>query len=636
VTTVLTPRAEQRVERLHEIWEERPGLLGWLTTVDHKRIGLLYLFTTMAFFLAGGVEALLMRTQLAQPNEHVVSPERFNELFTTHGITMIFFAVIPMQIGAFGNYLVPLMIGARDMAFPRLNALSFWLFLASGILLYAGVFSGHAPNAGWFDYVPLALKRYNPGSNIDFYALALIFNGISTTVGAINLVVTIFKNRAPGMSLNRMPLFCFAILATSFSLIFALPSLTVDLIFLELQRKAGFHFFDVGHGGDPLLWQHLFWIFAHPEVYIIVLPAFGIATSIIPTFARRKMLAFPLVALAELLVAFIGFGVWVHHMFTTGLPLIAIVFFAAASMMVVIPSTIQVFAWTLTVTMGRPLFKAPLMFIGGFIVFFVLGGLSGISFAAVPIDQATTDTYYVVAHFHFIIFGAAVFPLLGGLFYWFPKVTGRLYHEGLAQAGFWLTFAGTAITFFPMHIAGWLGMTRRVYTYPSDTGWGTYNLIESIGGFVLAAGLVLIAFNLFWSRTHGAPAGRDPFFGGTLEWTTESPPPHYNFAVIPRVSSPYPNWDVADREEDGRDLDRGARTFEDGHETPATTVRDGYLDDVLEMPSESAWPIVVALCVAVFFVLVLLSHYVAAAAFIGLAALAVGAWHWQEPEPEPL
>ena len=490
MTTVLTPRAEQRVERLHEIWEERPGLVGWLTTVDHKRIGLLYLFTTMAFFLAGGVEALLMRTQLAQPNEHVVSPERFNELFTTHGVTMIFFAVIPMQIGAFGNYLVPLMIGARDMAFPRMNALSYWLFLASGVFLYAGVFSGHAPNAGWFDYVPLALKRYNPGSNVDFYALALIFTGVSTTLGAINLIVTIFKNRAPGMSLNRMPLFCFAILATSFSLIFALPSLTVDLVFLELQRKAGFHFFDVGHGGDPLLWQHLFWIFGHPEVYIIVLPAFGIATSIIPTFSRRKMLAFPLVALAELLVAFIGFGVWAHHMFATGLPLIAVVFFAAASMMVVIPSTIQVFAWTLTVTMGRPLFNAPLMFIGGFIVFFVLGGLSGISFAAIPIDQATTDTYYVVAHFHFIIFGAAVFPLLGGLFYWFPKVTGRLYNEPLAQAGFWLTFVGTALTFFPMHIAGWLGMTRRVYTYPSDAGWSTYNLIESVGGFVLAAGLV--------------------------------------------------------------------------------------------------------------------------------------------------
>jgi cytochrome c oxidase subunit I len=590
----------------------------------------------MAFFLAGGVEALLMRTQLARPDSHVVSNATFNELFTTHGVTMIFFAVIPMQIGAFGNYLVPLMIGARDMAFPRLNALSFWLFLASGIFLYAGVFSGHAPNAGWFDYVPLALRRYDPGSNVDFYALGLIFNGVSTTAGSINLIVTIFKNRAPGMSLNRMPLFCFAILATTFSLIFALPSLTIDLVFLELQRNVGFHFFDVGHGGDPLLWQHLFWIFAHPEVYIIVLPAFGIATSIIPTFARRKMLAFPLVALAELMVAFIGFGVWAHHMFATGLPLIAVVFFAAASMMVVIPSTIQVFAWTLTVTMGRPLFKAPLMFIGGFIVFFVLGGLSGISFAAVPIDQATTDTYYVVAHFHFIIFGAAVFPLLGGMFYWFPKVTGRMYNEPLALVGFWLTFVGTAVTFFPMHIAGWLGMTRRIYTYPASSGWGSYNLIESVGGFVLAAGLVVIAFNLVWSRVKGLPSGHDPFFGGTLEWTTTSPPPHFNFAVIPRVSSPYPNWDVEDRSADVHDLDRGARVFEDGHETPATTVRDGFLDEVVEMPPESPWPIVTALCLSVFFALVLLSHYVYSLAFLGAAALVVGVWMWQEPEPEPL
>jgi cytochrome c oxidase subunit I+III len=630
VSTVAAP-TETRIQRLETIWEARPGVLGWLTTVDHKRIGLLYFFTTVVFFLAGGIEALLVRTQLARPDSHVVSPGTFDELFTTHGVTMIFLAVIPMQLGAFGNYLVPLMIGARDMAFPRLNALSYWLFLASGCFIYVGVFLGLAPNAGWFDYVPLALREYSPGLNVDFYALGLIFNGASSIAAAINLVVTIFKHRAPGMSLNRMPLFCFAILATSFSLLFALPPLTVDLVFLELQRKAGFHFFDVAHGGDPLLWQHLFWLFGHPEVYIIILPAFGIATSIIPTFARRKMIAFPLVALAELLVAFIGFGVWAHHMFTVGLPTIAVVFFAAASMMVVVPSSIQVFAWTLTVTMGRPLFKAPLLFIGGFIVFFVLGGLSGITFAAIPIDQATTDTYYVVAHFHFIIFGAAVFPLLGGMFYWFPKVTGRLYHEGSAQAGFWLTFAGTALTFFPMHIVGLLGMTRRIYTYAPDDGWATYNLIETIGGYALAAGLVLIALNLVWSRLRGAPAGPDPFYGGTLEWVTPSPPPHYNFAVIPRVSSPYPNWDRADRSEDVRNLARGVRVYDEGHETVASTVKDAHLDVVLEMPSESAWPIVVAACVTVLFALVLTSHFLASTAFAGLAALALAAWQWQEP-----
>jgi cytochrome c oxidase subunit I+III len=629
---VLTPRARRRVERLDRIWEERPGLLGWLTTVDHKRIGLLYFFTTLAFFAAGGVEALLIRTQLATPDGKTLSPERFNELMTMHGVTMIFLFIVPMGVSAFGNYLVPLMIGARDMAFPRMNALSYWLFLGSGLFLYTGLFSGFGPNAGWFDYVPLASKTYTPGLNIDFYALGLIFNGMSTTAGAINFIVTIFKGRAPGMSLNRMPLFVYANLAASLSIVFLLPPLTMDLVFLELQRKLGFHFFDIAHGGDPLLWQHLFWLFGHPEVYLIVLPAFGIATSIIPTFSKRKMIAFPLVALAELLVAFIGFGVWAHHMFATGLPTYTLVFFAAASMMVVIPSTIQIFAWTLTVAIGRPEFRAPLLFIGGFITFFVIGGLSGIMFAAIPFDQATTDTYFVVAHFHFIIFGAAVFPLLGGMYYWFPKVTGRMYHERWAQLSFWLTFVGTALTFFPMHIVGLLGMTRRVYTYSPHLGWDAYNLAETIGAFILATGLLLIFTNLVWSLLRGAPAGPDPFYGGTLEWATSSPPPDYNFVVIPKVTSPYPNWDREDREQDARRLEHGLLVLGDGHETPASTVRDGYLDEVLHMPAESPWPITLAFCVALLFVMLLTSHFAIAGIFAALAALALAAWHAKEPQ----
>jgi cytochrome c oxidase subunit I+III len=629
VTVVAAPPA---VERLERVWLPRPGILGWLTTVDHKRIGLLYFWATLVFFGAGGVEALLVRTQLARPDLHVVSPGTFDELFTTHGVTMIFLFIIPMTTGAFGNYLVPLMIGARDMAFPRLNALSFWLFLGSGCLIYTGLFMGLAPNAGWFNYVPLSLPQFDAGLNVDFYALGLLFNGLASTAAAINFIVTIFKLRAPGMSLNRMPLFCFAILAVSFALIFALPSLSADLILLELQRKLGFHFFDVAHGGLPLLWQHLFWLFGHPEVYIIVLPAFGIATSIIPTFAGRRMVAFPLVAMAELLVAFIGFGVWAHHMFTTGMSEVAMVFFAAASMMVVVPSTIQIFAWTLTVTMGRPRFTAPLLFIGGFIVFFVLGGLTGIMFAAIPFDQALTDTYFVVAHFHFIIFGAAVFPLFGGMYYWFPKVSGRMYHERWAQASFWVTFVGTALTFFPMHIVGLLGMTRRVYTYEPGLGWDVYNLVETVGGFVLAAGILIIFANLLWSALRGPAAGADPFRGGTLEWTVPSPPPHYNFAVIPTVSSPYPNWDAEDREADARRLARGELSFPAGHETPASTVRDGELDEVLEMPSESPWPVLLAVCVTVVFVMLLMSHFAIAGTFAALAALTLGAWHWHEPE----
>jgi cytochrome c oxidase subunit 1/cytochrome c oxidase subunit I+III len=605
-------------------------VLGWLTTTDHKRIGLMYLFATLGFFLAGGVEALVMRTQLARPNGGVVGPSTYDELLTMHGVTMIFLFVIPLTTGAFGNYLVPLMIGARDMAFPRLNALSFWLFLASGLFIYVGFAAGAGPNAGWFNYVPLALKPYDPGRNVDVFALGLILNGLSSTAAAINFITTIFKLRAPGMSLNRMPLFCFAILAVAFALLFALPPLTVDCVFLELQRMAGFHFFDVAGGGDPLLWQYLFWIFGHPEVYIIVLPAFGIATSIIPTFARRRMVAFPLVAMAELLVAFIGFGVFAHHMFATGLATVTLIFFASASMLVVIPSTIQIFAWLMTVTTGRPRFDTPLLFIGGFIVFFVLGGLTGIMFAAIPFDQALTDTYFVVAHFHFVIFGAAVFPLLGGLYYWFPKVTGRMYREGWAKASFWLTFAGTMLTFFPMHVAGLLGMTRRVYTYEPGLGWDAYNLTETVGAFVLAAGLVLIAGNLVVSALTGPPAGPDPFFGGTLEWTVPSPPPAYNFAVIPTVRSPYPNWDPAVEAPDGRL--HGGLILDRGHETPASTVRDAQLEEVLEMPADSPWPIVLALLVTLAFAMLLAEHVVVAAAFVALALLSLAAWHWQEPE----
>jgi cytochrome c oxidase subunit I+III len=625
------PAAAERIHRLDRIWAERPGLTGWLTTTDHKRIALLYLWTSLVFFGAGGIEALLMRAQLAEPHQHVVGPATYDQVMTMHGVTMIFLFVIPLSIGAFGNYLVPLMIGARDMAFPRMNALSYWLFLGSGVLMYAGLALGTAPDAGWFDYVPLASRRFSPGLGIDYYALGLILNGVSSTAAAANFLVTIAKLRAPGMSLNRMPLFCFAILATSFSLVFALPALTTDLVFLELDRKLGFRFFDVAHGGDPLLWQHLFWIFGHPEVYIIVLPAFGIATSIIPTFTRRMMAAFPLVAVAELLVAFIGFGVWVHHMFATGLPAATMVFFAAASLIIVIPSGIQIFAWCMTMLTGRPEYRTPLLFIVGFIVFFVFGGLSGITLAAVPFDQQVTDTYYVVAHFHYVIWGAAVFPLLGGLYYWFPKVTGRMYHERVGQATFWLVFAGTNLTFFPMHISGLLGMPRRVWTYPSGLGWGIENLLSTIGAFLLTAGLVALFANLVVSAFRGTPAGADPFRGGTLEWATTSPPPAYNFAVIPYVTSAYPCWDTDDRERDSRRLESGELVLETGHETTATTPVDGRLDEILHMPSESPWPAVLGLVATVGTALVLTDHFLIAAVAVAAAAAVLTLWHAKEP-----
>jgi cytochrome c oxidase subunit I+III len=596
-------------------------VLGWLTTTDHKRIGLLYFWTTLAFFGAGGIEALIMRAQLVRANNDLVGPNAFNELFTTHGLTMIFWFIIPMTTGAFGNYLLPLMLGARDMAFPRLNALSFWLFLGSGIFLYVSLFLGLAPNAGWFNYVPLADRLYDPGRNIEFYVLALLFNGAASTITAANFIVTIFKLRAPGMSFNRIPLFCFAMLAASFGLLFALPSLSVDLIFLFLERNLGFHFFDPAHGGTTLLWQHLFWFFGHPEVYILIVPAFGIATEIIPAFTQRKMLAFPLVAIAELLVVFIGFGVWAHHMFTSGIPATTLVFFAAATAMVVIPSTIQVFAWSSTIFTGLPRFKTPLLFIVGFIVMFVVGGLTGIMFVAIPFDQQMTDTYFVVAHFHYIIFGAAVFPIFGGMYYWFPKVTGRMYFERPGQISFWLIFIGTNLLFFPMHIVGLLGMPRRVYTYPGDMGWTAYNVIESIGGVLTAIGILTLFANLVVSYRRGPLAPIDPWHGPTLEWTIPSPPPDYNFAAIPTVRSAYPNWD---RDEPFGVLDRG-------HEQVVSDVVDGYPEEIVAMPHSSTAPILLAVCASGFFAVLVVQKYVVAAMFLVLMAIVLVWWHEDEP-----
>src|SRR5436190_260010 len=634
MAVVAPPRAvpEETLDRLERIWESRPGLLGWLTTTDHKPIALLYFRTTLVLFAAGGIEALVMRTQLAEPNSHVVGPNTYDQLFSMHGITMIFFFIIPMTTGAFGNYLIPLMIGARDMAFPRMNALSYWIFLASALFIYTSLFMGTAPNAGWFDYVPLASKQFNPGRNIDFYCLGIIFNSISSTLTAGQFIVTIFKSRAPGMSLNRMPLFCFAFLAASFGLLFALPALSADTIFLFLDRNVGTHFFDASHGGSALLWQHLFWIFGHPEVYILIVPAFGIATSIIPAFTQRRLVAFPLVAIAELLVVFIGFGVWAHHMYAVGMTTISMIFFAAATAMVVIPSTIQVFAWCMSFITGFARFKTPLLFIAGFIFMFVTGGLTGIMFVAIPFDQQVTDTYFVVAHFHYIIFGAAVFPIFGGMYYWFPKLTGRMYFERPGQISFWVIFIGTNLLFFPMHIVGLLGMPRRVYTYPGGMGWTSYNVLESIGGAITLVGILLLFGNLVVSYFRGPVAGDDPWHGPTLEWSIPSPPPEFNFAVTPHVSSAYPNWDDADREADRRRLAEGVGVLDHGHEQVITTLADGEPAEIVRMPHSSPWPILLALAVSGAFAVLVIEKYGVAAVFGVLALLTLVGWHWKEEE----
>ncbi|HLI60564.1 MAG TPA: cytochrome c oxidase subunit I [Solirubrobacteraceae bacterium] len=627
MATTIEPAAQRYVDELAAVWAERKGVLGWLTTVDHKRIGIMYFFTSLAMFACGGVEAMLIRTQLIGPNGHVLSPAAYDEVFTMHGITMIFLFVIPMTTGAFGNYLLPLMIGARDMAFPRMNALSYWIYLGSGIFMYFALATGHAPNAGWFDYVPLASKQYDPGNNIDFYGYGLIFNGIASTMTSINIIVTVFKLRAPGMSLNRMPLFCYAFIAASVALLFALPVLSLACVFLELDRELGFQFYVAAKGGDPLLWQNLFWIFGHPEVYIIILPAFGIATAIIPTFTERKMVFFPLVALSEILVAFLGFGVWVHHMFTVGFATATYIYYAAASLIITIPSAVQLFAWITTILTGTPRFKTPMLWIIGFIVYFILGGLSGITLAAIPFDTQVHDSYYVVAHFHLVIFGAAVFPILGGMYFWFPKLTGRMYHERLGKLSFWLTFLGTFVLFMPMHIVGILGMPRRNYTYPAHVGWTLLNFIETIGGYITAAGLVLVVLNLAHSMRHGEPSGNDPWGGDTLEWSTTSPPPPYNYPVIPTVSSPYAMWDTEDRERDNRRLARGEGLLPVGHRTPTSTAQDADIDEIASMPSSSPWPPLVALSLFGVFAMLLLDHYWIVVGFLAVLLLTVLGWH---------
>jgi cytochrome c oxidase subunit I+III len=620
-------------ERLERIWSEAPGLGSWLDTTDHKRIGKRYCYTAFAFFLAGGLEALLVRTQLIGPDLELIGPDAFNELFSMHGITMIFLFVTPMLFG-FGNFLVPLQIGARDMAFPRLNAFGYWVFLFAGLFMYSSFLIGQVPNNGWFNYLPLSSSEYSPELHIDFYTLGLMFLGISTTAGAMNFIVTILKLRAPGMTISRMPLFVWGILATSFAVVFALPSLTMANLMLQLDRSAGFNFFDTAQGGDVLLWQHLFWIFGHPDVYIIFLPAVGIVSSIIPVFARRRIVGYVWLALATMTTAIIGFGVWVHHMFATGLPALAMVFFSAASLLITIPSGVQVFAWLATVMSGRPRLETPMLYVLGFLFVFVVGGVTGVMFAAVPFDQQITDSYFVVAHFHYVLFGGAVFPILGAIFFWVPKMLGRMMDERLGKLSFWLVFVGFNMTFFPMHISGLLGMPRRIYTYSGGLGWTGYNVLSSIGSYVLGLGILVIVAAFLMAFRRGRPAGPDPWKGESLEWATSSPPPDYNFAQIPVVRSREPMWDqpelhrLADRVHDPSLVLGG------GHQTIGTTAVDADPESVLEMPAGSYTPVASAFGLALFTIGALVR--VVPLMALGAAVVALGLLAWFRPAPEEL
>jgi cytochrome c oxidase subunit 1/cytochrome c oxidase subunit I+III len=530
------------------------GLLGWISTTDHKRIGILYLLTSLFFFLVGGLEAMAIRTQLALPNLKFLAPETYDQIFTMHGTTMIFLVVMPALIG-FGVYLVPLMIGASAVAFPRLNALGFWLLICGGFLLNFSFLAGGAPDAGWFSYAPLSERTYSPHAGLDYWALGLLLLSIGTIAAAINFVVTIATLRAPGMTIRRLPLFVWMTLVNAVLILFALPALNAALVMLLTDRLLQAHFFDPARGGSPLLWQHYFWIFGHPEVYIMILPAFGMISEIIPVFSRKPIFGYGFMAASTLAIAFLSYGVWVHHMFAVALGRIIISVFAASSMLIAVPTGVKIFGWTATLVGGSIRFTTAMLFAVAFLLEFTIGGLSGVAFATVPIDWQLTDTYFVVAHFHYVLFGGTAFALFGGVYYWFPKITGRRLDETLGKWNFWLVVIGFNLTFFVQHFLGLLGMPRRVYTYPDLPWWGVLNMISSLGAVILVFGVLVFGVNLAASLIFGARAGNDPWDAWTLEWATASPPPLENFEQLPLVRSRRPLWDLKHPESPDWDLE---------------------------------------------------------------------------------
>ncbi|HEY3012742.1 MAG TPA: cytochrome c oxidase subunit I [Gemmatimonadales bacterium] len=597
-------------QKVQAVPGEKTGIWSWITTVDHKRIGLLYGTTAFIFFLMGGIEALLIRIQLGSPENTFLSPERYNELFTMHGTTMIFLAIMPLS-AMFFNFMIPLQIGARDVAFPRLNAFSYWAFLAGGLFLNSSWLFGLAPDAGWFGYANLTSIQYSPGLNVDFWMIGLQVLGIASLAAAVNFFVTIVNLRAPGMKLMRMPMFVWMSFITQVLLLLAFPVITVALFLLMFDRFFGTHFFVPSGGGDPILWQHLFWIFGHPEVYILILPAFGIISEVLPVFSRKPLFGYAAMVFSGVFIAFLGFGVWAHHMFATGMGPIADAFFALSTMLIAIPTGVKIFNWIGTMWGGSLQFRTPMYFAIGFIAMFIIGGLSGVMHSSPPADLQQTDTYFVVAHFHYVLFGGSIFGLTAGAYYWWPKMFGRMLDERLGKLHFWLMLIGFNLTFFPMHFLGLNGMPRRTYTYPAGLGFETLNQIETAGSFVLGIAFLVFLFNVFqtWRKPRNAPA--DPWNGATLEWSIPSPPQEFNFAEIPVVHGRDALWE-AKREQRGP-LPEPARVSGRG----------------IHLPNPSYWPVVAAVGVlSVLLSLMFLSHFGPLGVVVAAGILFLGVFMW--------